>query len=129
MSISRNSIITFASHIIIFIFSAISSVIITRTLGPTGKGVYASIFIIIFTALDLLRLNIDMSSVYHLSSTKYKIGDFLLIYLMLTIILSGLAIGIYFIFTSQIHNHILKNINNLYMNIAIFSIPIFFLQI
>jgi O-antigen/teichoic acid export membrane protein len=106
----------------------IASVIVTRALGPVNKGVYAYVFVLIMTVLDLLKLNMDVSSVYHIGKNKYKVEEFISIYILLTIVLGGLAVGAYFIFAEPIRIYVLKDINPSYLNIAVFSIPVFLMQ-
>ncbi|MBN2406077.1 MAG: oligosaccharide flippase family protein [Elusimicrobia bacterium] len=124
MSISRNSIVTFAFQGWFFITTMLISIIVARALGPAGKGVYAFIFVVILTALDILRLNMDISSVYHIGMKKYNIGEILTIYFVLTIVLSIFTVGIYYIFSGPIHTYFLKDVDSDYLRIAIFSIPI-----
>lgn len=124
MSISRNSIITFGFQGAIFIITMVISIIMARALGPTGKGIYAFIFVVVLTIMDILRLNMDISSVYHIGMKKYGMGEILSIYLMLTLILSIFTVGIYYVFSGPIHVYFLKGVDYRYLRVAIFAVPI-----
>ena len=45
-SFSRNSLISFLTEILVFGFGFLTLIIVTRILGPTGKGIYSLIILI-----------------------------------------------------------------------------------
>ena len=74
-SISKNSVITFSSQILIFILGFFTSIILARALGPKGKGIYTLIILIPTVMLKLGSLGIEDANVYFTGSKKYKIED------------------------------------------------------
>jgi len=74
-SISKNSAITFSSQIVIFAVGIVTSIILARILGPTGKGVFALIILIPTVMLKLGSLGIEAANVYFTGSKKYNVKD------------------------------------------------------
>jgi len=71
----KNSIITFFAQIVVIIFGFLSLVIISRVLGPEGRGIYSLILIIPALMIAFGNFGIDSSNVYLTGKNKYKIED------------------------------------------------------
>ena len=74
-SLSRNSVITFASNLLTFILGLGVSIIIARVLGPTNKGIYALIVLIPTVLLKFGTLGIEASNIYFSGNRKYTISS------------------------------------------------------
>ncbi len=74
-NLSRNSLITFVSRIIMIVVGILSSIILARVLGPSERGVYALIFLFpaIFSMIG--SFGVGTSNTYFTGSRKYKIND------------------------------------------------------
>jgi len=125
-SISKNSVITFSSQILIFALGFITSIILARALGPIGKGIYALIILIPAVMLKLGSLGIEASNVYFIGSRKYEAKDVfsnsLLSSILLGVILIFLFLGISYL--SVFKNFLNSNqINIFYLWLVVLTIP------
>ena len=125
-SISKNSAITFSSQILIFAVGFIASIILARTLGPTGKGIYALIILIPAVMLKLGSLGIEVANVYFTGSKQYKIKDIVSNSLLSSILL-GLFLVLLFLGISYLgafKNYLNSNqINIFYLWLVVLTIP------
>jgi len=126
-SISKNSAITFSSQIVIFGLGLITSIILARALGPTGKGIYALIILIPTVMLKLGSLGIEAANVYFTGSKRYQIKDVVSNSLLSSILL-GLAL--IFSFLGIVHLNIFQKflgsnqINPFYLWLVVLTIPL-----
>jgi len=74
-SFSKDSSISFLTEISVFIFGFISSIILARYLGPTGRGIYSLAILIPGIMLTFGNFGVESSNVYFVGSKKYKIED------------------------------------------------------
>jgi O-antigen/teichoic acid export membrane protein len=126
-SISKNSTITFSSQILIFVLGLITSIILARLLGPTGKGIYALIILIPTVMLKLGSFGIEAANVYFTGSKKYKIKDITSNSLFNTLTISFTLILLFFgISHLGIFQNFLKSnkILPLYIWLVILTIPL-----
>ena len=86
---------TFSVRVASFLLAAISSIIIARTLGPTGKGI-ATIILLYYTLLfSFGHLGIGRSMTYYLGKKEYKTEEFITNALILAFILSIILIALF----------------------------------
>lgn len=82
MKFIKHIISTFLTSILIFIFGLASSVIIARSLGPEGQGIYTLVMMLPSLILILTNLGISRSVIYHLSkgdiSRDLLVGNFII---------------------------------------------------
>ena len=125
-SISKNSAITFSFQILIFALGLITSIILARTLGPNGRGIYTLIILIPTVMLKLGSLGIEAANVYFTGSKKYELKDIVSNSLFDSIILSSILI-ILFIGISYLkvfHNFLNSNqINLFYLWLLVLTVP------
>ena len=125
-SFSKNSAITFSFQILIFALGLFTSIILARTLGPNGKGIYTLIFLIPTVMLKLGSLGIEAANVYFTGSKKYEIKDIVSNSLFSSILLSSILI-ILFIGISylKIFNNFLNSnqINLFYLWLVVLTVP------
>jgi O-antigen/teichoic acid export membrane protein len=126
-SFSKDSLITFLSEVLIFIFGFAASIILARILGPTGKGIYSLILLIPGLLLTFGSFGIESANVYFVGSRKYKIEDIVSNSLILAFFLSVFLILI-FLVISQLNffqDFIRTNqIPILYLWLAVLIIPL-----
>ncbi len=125
-SLSRNSVITFASNLLTFILGLGTSIIIARVLGPTNKGIYALIVLMPTILLKFGTLGIEASNVYFSGNRKYTISSIGSNSLFYGISL-GLALILIFWIVSKMEmyqNFISsKNLNTSYIWLLILTLP------
>jgi O-antigen/teichoic acid export membrane protein len=123
----KNSLITFITEIGVFILGLLTLVVITRVLGPEGKGAYSLITLVPVLMISFGSLGIGGANVYFVGSKKYKIQDvvsnsFLLATLWgFLLILAFWALLQFDFFRSFIH---FNESYGRYLWIVVFSIPI-----
>ena len=125
-SISKNSAITFSSQILIFVLGLITSIILARTLGPSGKGIYTLIILIPTVMLKLGSLGIEAANVYFTGSKKYEIKDIVSNSLFDSILLSSILIIIFFIisYLKIFKDFLISNqMNFFYLWLVILTVP------
>ena len=125
-SISKNSAITFSSQILTFILGFVTSIILARTLGPKGKGIYALTILIPTVMFRLGSLGIEEANVYFMGSKKYKIEDIVSNSLLSSIVLGSILLLLFFsIYHLSIFQNFLKSnqLNNIYLWIVVLAIP------
>jgi len=74
-SILKNSSITFTSNVFTFVLGLGASIIISRVLGPTNKGIYVLIALMPAFLLKLGTLGMEVSNVYFSGNRKYTISS------------------------------------------------------
>jgi len=94
-SFSKDSLITFFTEIMVFIFSLVSLIVLARVLGPTGKGIYSLILLIPGLLFTFGSFGIESANVYFVGSRKYKIQDVVSNSLILPFILGIILILIF----------------------------------
>lgn len=126
-SISKNSAITFSSQIFIFVLGLITSIILARVLGPTGKGIYVLIVLIPAVILKLGSLGIGAANIYFTGSKRYTIKDIVSNSLSAGILLGLILISLFFGVSrlSVFQNFLNSNqINPLYLWLIVFTVPL-----
>ncbi|MEZ5197424.1 MAG: oligosaccharide flippase family protein [Bacteroidales bacterium] len=86
------------------IVNIIIGIILTRLLGPEGRGIYAAIIVVPMIVLSFAELGIRRSSIYHIGKKEFSDQD-LISSLMFTMLLStGLGAVICIFFFSFVNN-------------------------
>ena len=126
-SISKNSAVTFSSQVLILGLGLITSIILARVLGPTGKGIYALIMLIPAVMLKLGSLGIEAANVYFTGSKRYEIKDIVSNSLLSSILLGLILIFLFFgvshlnIFQTFLNSN---QINPFYLWLAVLTVPL-----
>lgn len=66
--------INFTTQVLVFIFASLTSIIIARTLGPSGKGVYSLVITIITLAATFVSMGINTSNIYFIGKKRFPIN-------------------------------------------------------
>jgi O-antigen/teichoic acid export membrane protein len=73
-SISQDSLVFFVSRTVSIIISLLTSIIIARALGPSGKGALSLFLLIPSFVFTFLNLGIHQASIYFMGQNKTKTG-------------------------------------------------------
>lgn len=125
-SISKNGAITFLFQILIFTMGFITSIILARNLGPTGRGIYALIVLIPTVMLKLGSLGIEAANVYFTGSKQYEIKNIISNSLFCSILLSSILIILFLgisylnVFKDYLNSN---HINIYYLWLVVLTIP------
>jgi len=76
-SFSKNSLITFFTQVVVFIFGFIASIILARVLGPDDRGIYAILILIPGVLAMIGNLGIGTANIYFGANRKYKLENIL----------------------------------------------------
>lgn len=119
----RDVSVVFFAQVINVVLATISSVIVSRALGPQGKGIYSLALIIPAMAASLAGMGISVSGVYFLGKKKYPEGIVAGNSLFYSISLGGVAVFSLFLLYPFLDAWILKGIPRIYLYIVILTIP------
>ena len=72
-----DSLLNFSTQIVIFVLSLVSSIIIARSLGPQGKGVYSLAILIPTLIASIVSMGINSANVYFIGTKKFSINKIL----------------------------------------------------
>jgi O-antigen/teichoic acid export membrane protein len=87
----RSATFTLASRLFVFGLSLVAGVILARTLGPYGRGIYA-LALVAPSALTLVaNLGISQALTYHLARKTYRVEQLIGQAIALAVILGGVA--------------------------------------
>lgn len=119
----RHSFLTFASQVLSLILILLSNIIITRVLGPAGKGVMS--LLVTFPALIamIVILGLDEATVFFLGGKKFEYNEVLGWAILNTLIISTLSISVLMFLRNWLITSVIKNITGEFLLITIFSIP------
>ena len=125
-ALAKESIFTFFTKIILFIISFLKSIIIARTLGPLGKGVWAALLFIPLVTVTFINLGIGPANVYYTGKGKYPIYKILINSFYLIIILSVFTFLVYLLFFDKIFTFVVQkypNISHSNLWIVLLNVP------
>jgi len=124
MYITKHSLINFSSQIVVVVFSMISGVILARTFGPQGKGIYFLVFMIATSSFALVQSSIPIAGVYYIGIKKYRVQDFIANFIFLAIFLGIIGMALVFALFKLISFYLLESVNPLYLKVALLFIPL-----
>lgn len=93
-----NALGTFITQVCAFGLGFLTSMIIARVLGPSGKGMFALAVLVPNFASLFLSFGVDLANVYFLGSRKYTLQAILANSLMVAVAISLMAMPLYIIF-------------------------------
>lgn len=129
-SFSKDSLLTFFTEILTFVFNVSGAVIVARVLGPEGKGIFSLTILIPGLMIAFSGLGMESSNVYFIGSKKYKIQDIVSNSLSVAA-LTGFSLIILFwvlSYSSFFKNFISSNhISLLHLWIVVIAIPLYLL--
>ena len=114
----------FTSQVVVVVFSLITGVILARTFGPQGKGIYFLVFMIATTSFALVQSSIPVASVYYIGIKKYRIQDFIINLIFLAIFLGAIGMAVVFALFKLISLYLLESVNPFYLKVALLFIPL-----
>jgi O-antigen/teichoic acid export membrane protein len=123
MDFTKNVISRFVCRIIALIASIALSIVIARVLGPTGKGVYAMIFLISSLLYLLGSFGIDTANTYFTGKKSFKLK-----FLVSNSLFFGLCNGIgliliFLLFYYFFGNLFFKGINPSFIYLVLITVP------
>ena len=127
-SFVKNSISVFGTRIVLILISIISSVVVTRILGPSNRGALEVLFLIPYLLVSFGNLGIGNANLHFVGKKKYSIqkiaANSLVLSLMLGAVLLLIAYGSFLIYRGSFF----KDIAPYYMHFAFSLIPFLLFQ-
>ncbi len=119
------SAIFFLSSLIAFVARFATSVIVARTLGVEGKGIYALTILVVSMLALFLDPGLTSAITYLVASQQYKPGELFLFSMWTSIIMSSLGGGIFLIlYATFLSNTFLAGIQPQYISLILFLLPV-----
>jgi O-antigen/teichoic acid export membrane protein len=87
LSFIRNVTITFATKIFLFVISLITSIVVARSLGPEGKGLFSLAILAAAFTFNATNLGIGMGSGYFLGRRKVPLDELAGTWLSLSLVI------------------------------------------
>ncbi|MEO0226694.1 MAG: polysaccharide biosynthesis C-terminal domain-containing protein [candidate division WOR-3 bacterium] len=127
----KKTVATFITQIGCLILVLIGTIIITRNLGPEGKGIISLLTNYVMIVVSVFTFGMSEGVVYYLGTNKYSHKDIYTSIIYITIAMSLFVIGLSIFFKDVISRSILKNITqaDYYISLAIVPSFYFFLNI
>lgn len=122
-----DSLISFSTQIVIFGLAFISSILISRLLGPEGKGIYSFVFLVPIMTKTIITMGINSSNVYFIGGEKFPENRIIGNAFFYSICIGGGVAIILIILVPFINKYFLHNISNVYFYLTISTIPILLL--
>lgn len=119
----RDSIITLVTRVFLLGVTILSSVIVARTLGPSGNGVYAYVVVVAGLIANLGSLGLGVSNVFLVGKSRYELSEIASFSLLATICLGILWICISLVSLVFVPGVFFEGVRREYVLIAIFTVP------
>lgn len=127
MRFGKSAIITLSSNVLVYFASIILSVITSRVLGTTGKGVIGLCNNIIALFLICIDLGIGSATIYFIGKYKDKINEIVTLNIIITILEFIIMLIIYMI-SIQYKFVIFEGLDRVILLITLLTIPIISLK-
>jgi len=120
----RYGTLTFVSRVIVLGLSLITGVILARTLGPTGRGIYSLALLAPSALLLVANLGVSNALVYHLARRTFPIDQLIGQVLVLALVLGGVTTAALIIAMALFGHLVLPGVSPQLVVIAGLSIPL-----
>lgn len=126
-SIARNSLHTFVSLTTIVGLRFLITVLIVRTLGPVGQGIYYLLITFYSLTLQIMSLGVQTANSVFLSKRQHGLSEIHTATVALAVLLGLVTALVYFILSPLIHTTLLKGIDVSYgwLVIAVFPFGLY----
>lgn len=123
MSIARNSLALFVMQVVIFVLGILVSIVVSRILGPTQRGVYFLVITMNAIIVSLGDIGITFTNTYFLAKGKYSLNKVNSNSMLFALLIGAVTMLGYLVFRMPLHNSFLKEVEPAYMLVGIGLIP------
>lgn len=120
---AEKTVMTFVTRVLAILFSAASLVVISRVLGPEGRGIYSIAILLPSFLTTFAILGIPVATVFFIGKKKYSIGEIFYNNLLIVGIISIATILIGFMSVSYFGKELFPGIGIAYLNLSLFVMP------
>lgn len=117
--IARDSTYVLASRTVGIVFGILTSIVISRVLGPSNRGVYILLFTVNAMIINFGNFGIDFTNVYMLSKRKRSLNEVHSNSIIFSLFITTFVFFLYWITKDYLHSTILKGVNPLLTLVAI----------
>ena len=121
---SKNTLITFATRSVAVVFGVGISIIIARTLGPEGKGIYSLAILLPALLVTFTNLGVNPATVFYTAKRKYSPKEILGNNIILTILISVFAILLGLVIIRLFSNELFPGVRKEYLLLALCLTPL-----
>jgi len=126
MSFVKSVFITLTSKIFLLFMGIIINIIIARTLGPTGKGIYVLVILVTSMLFTFGNLGITSSVIYFTGKKSYELKQIVSNVLSIGLIMGTVLSLLVILVVNNFYIPFLKGIPIVYINLASLSLPFLF---
>lgn len=123
MSIAKKSLIDFSSQVVVFILSFISGIILSRLLGPEGRGIFVTTLFVNTLLHNLSCLAIEITNVYLTGKDNTKAAKIHSWSILLIAAITALLCLIVYIFRTPLRMNVFGGIPSHYMWVGVLVVP------
>lgn len=121
---AQKTMITFVSRILNLILGLASSIIIARSLGPEGKGIYTLALLLPSLIVTFTNLGIAPATVYYIGRGKYSLHEIFGNNVILSLVIGLVSIGLGLVIVFCFRSHVFFNVPHRYLLLALVLIPL-----
>lgn len=125
MNLTRESFYTLLFQLSGYICAAFAGMIIARTLGPSNKGIVTVVLLYPSLFFTIFNLTVGLGIIHHMGKKRYNLKAFVGGALIISIVVSGFALLIFFLTIGLLRETFYKGINGQYLLIVGLSIPFY----
>lgn len=122
--LARDSAYLFAAQVVVFLLGMVSSIVLSRTLGPTFRGVYFMVLTVSLLVSNLGSLGMGFTNLYLLAKGKAAVRQVNLNSLLMACLLGLGFLLLYLLLRGPLHAGILREVEPKYVLLGMSVIPL-----
>jgi O-antigen/teichoic acid export membrane protein len=127
MNFFKSATVTFMTQVVLLPLGMISGIILARALGPSGRGVYAMVFLVPNMITTFIGLGTASSLIYLLGKKKYALGQIVGYAILMALALGFIGIAVFWIIYPIIRPS-LKDVSPGFLVLSVTCIPFMLLN-
>lgn len=120
---ARGVLLTFLTQVVVFVFATVVGVLVTRQLGPEGKGHYFFAMSVSMALLMFIKSSIEVAGTYFVGKKGLSVKELPAQYLFISVIFSVISFIIIAVIWQLFSTSLFGNLEVNYLIIALLAIP------
>lgn len=125
--LAKNSISIFLAQVFLYVSSALATVLLARTLGPSGKGIFALVTLVPWLLVEFGNFGIGTAVVYFIGKRKYKLEEIVNTVGLFALLWGGMLAVLVLLFSGYLFPLFLKGVAPLLAVMTIAIVPFWLL--
>lgn len=121
---TKNTLITFATRALVLVFGVGISIIIARSLGPEGKGIYSLAILLPALLVTFTNLGVNPATVFYIAKRKYSSKEVFGNNIILTVLISTFTILVGLVIIFFLSSRLFPAVGKDYLLLALCLIPL-----